>query len=80
MDAVDTSEREGANAAPDGAALPRASSRRIHMCIDIEGVLRWPDNKLRALFADEHGFKRPASYVRDQLKLELIKGRNGWVS
>lgn len=45
------------------------------MCIDIAGVLRWPDNKLRELFKDENGFKRPGSYVRDFLKLELLKGR-----
>lgn len=45
-----------------------------HMCIDIAGVLRWPDRDLAKLFTDD-GIKRPGSYVRDWLKLQLALGK-----
>ena len=50
-------------------------TRRFHMCIDIAGVLRWPDKTLCKLFKEEDGTKRAGSYVRDFLKMELLKGR-----
>lgn len=45
-------------------------TRTFHMCVSIEGVLRWPDKELVKLFDNKSG-----KYVRDYLKLELLKGR-----
>jgi hypothetical protein len=44
------------------------------MCVDIEGVLRWPDKQLSMLFT-ENGVNRPGRYVRDWLKLQLAHGK-----
>lgn len=54
--------------------LPK-SSRTVHMCVNIEGVLRWPDSKLRNLFMDDNGFRRPGREVRDWLRLQLAHGK-----
>lgn len=48
---------------------------KVHMCIDISGVLRWPNAKLQKLFYDKDGTPRSGAYVRDYLRLELAKGR-----
>lgn len=45
-----------------------------HMCVDIEGVLRWPDKDLRKLFTDD-GMQRSGKWIRDWLKLQLAQGR-----
>ncbi len=45
-----------------------------HMCVDIEGVLRWPDRKLGKLFTVE-GAPQKGSVVRDWLKLQLAQGK-----
>lgn len=50
-------------------------TRRIHMCIDIAGVLRWPDKDLGKLFTDDDGSHKPGRYVRDWLKLQLAQGK-----
>lgn len=47
---------------------------RHHMCVDIAGVLRWPDKMLSNLFTDE-GEKRSGKVVRDWLKLQLAQGK-----
>lgn len=44
------------------------------MCVDIEGVLRWPNSKLSKLFTED-GQEKPGSYVRDWLKLQLAQGK-----
>jgi hypothetical protein len=51
------------------------TTKIFHMCVDIEGVLRWPDRKLAALFSDDDGTKRSGKYVRDWLKLQLAQGK-----
>jgi hypothetical protein len=28
---------------------------KVHMCVDIKGVLRWPDKKLAGMFTDKNG-------------------------
>ncbi len=50
--------------------------RTIHMCVDIAGVLRWPDNKLKGMFTHDNG-QRPKTgrEVRDFLKLQLAMGK-----
>ncbi len=45
-----------------------------HMCVDIEGVLRWSNTKLSRLFTDD-GIQRPGRTVRDWLKLQLAQGK-----
>jgi hypothetical protein len=45
-----------------------------HMCVDIEGVLRWPDKKLGKFFTDD-GVHRPVKYVRDWLEIQLSQGK-----
>lgn len=45
-----------------------------HMCIDISGVLRWPDKDLKHLFTED-GRERSGKYVRDWLKLQLAQGK-----
>ncbi len=50
-------------------------TRTFHMCVCIEGVLRWPDKDLRNLFTDEHGNKQSGRYVRDFLRLQLHNGK-----
>jgi hypothetical protein len=47
---------------------------RIHMCVDIEGVLRRSDRDLSNLFSED-GERRPGKYVRDWLKLQLAQGK-----
>ncbi len=44
------------------------------MCVDIEGVLRWPNSKLGKLFTVE-GAPQKGSVVRDWLKLQLAQGK-----
>ena len=46
-----------------------------HMCVDIAGVLRWPDKDLCRLFKDDDGSKKPGRVVRDWLKLQLAQGK-----
>lgn len=53
----------------------RSMSKTVHMCVDIEGVLRWPDAELQKLFMDPDGQKRPGRYVRDWLRLQLAQGK-----
>jgi hypothetical protein len=45
-----------------------------HMCIDVAGVLRWPDKDLRRMFRDERERPKSGAMVRDWLKLQLAKG------
>lgn len=45
-----------------------------HMCVDIEGVLRWSNGKIAKLFTDE-GEHKPGSVVRAWLKLQLAQGK-----
>ena len=49
--------------------------KTYHLCIDIEGVLGWHDEDLTRLFVDDDGFKRPPSYIRGWLKLQLAQGK-----
>jgi hypothetical protein len=46
-----------------------------HMCVDIEGVLRWPDKDLRSLFTTEGTHEKSGKVVRDWLKLQLLQGK-----
>ena len=46
-----------------------------HMCVDIEGVLRWPDKDLRRLFTTECTHEKSGKVVRDWLKLQLLQGK-----
>lgn len=64
------------SAATEGCAAMAGSpgGRTVHMCIDIQGVLRRSDKDLQALF-HEDGIKRTGKYVRDWLKLQLAKGK-----
>jgi hypothetical protein len=48
---------------------------RWHMCVDIEGVMRWPDGHLRRLFSEDDGSKKSGKFVRDWLKLQLHQGK-----
>lgn len=48
--------------------------RRVHCCVDIQGVLRWPDKDLRKMFT-ENGQYKSGAYVRDWLKLQLALGK-----
>ena len=61
--------------AVDRAAHGSGTGRTVHMCVSIEGVLRWPDKDLVNMFSDDNGHRQPARMVRDFLKLELLKGR-----
>lgn len=45
------------------------------MCVDIQGVLKWPDKDLAKLFAEDDGTHRSGSYVRDWLRLQLAHGK-----
>jgi hypothetical protein len=45
-----------------------------HMCVNIEGVLRWPDSQLSKLFTED-GKRKNGRYVRDWLKLQLNQGK-----
>lgn len=63
-----------------GALLPPATGSKTtystyHMCVDIKGVLRWPDKDLRRLFTDDDGQMQPGKLVRDWLKLQLAQGK-----
>ncbi len=44
------------------------------MCVNIEGVLRWPNKDLARLFTDD-GIQRPGRHVRDWLRLQLAQGK-----
>jgi hypothetical protein len=46
----------------------------VHMCVDIEGVLRWSDRDLAKLFTED-GAHRSGAYVRDWLRLQLAQGK-----
>jgi hypothetical protein len=46
-----------------------------HMCVDIEGVLRWPDKDLRRLFTTDGQHEKSGRLVRDWLKLQLLQGK-----
>jgi len=46
-----------------------------HMCVDIAGVMRWPDKDLCRLFKDDDGSRKPGRVVRDWLKLQLAQGK-----
>lgn len=46
-----------------------------HMCVDIEGVMRWPDKDLRRLFTTAGHHEQSGKVVRDWLKLQLIQGK-----
>lgn len=51
------------------------SRQTFHMCVDISGVLRWPDKDLGKLFTDESGNYSDGRMVRDWLKLQLAHGK-----
>lgn len=59
--------------APAGSEF--IGEQTVHMCVDIAGVMRWPDSQLRELFKEDDGSKRPGAYVRDWLKLQLAQGK-----
>ena len=50
-------------------------SKTVHMCVDIEGVLRWSDRELAKLFTADNGATMRGHYVRDWLKLQLAQGK-----
>lgn len=50
-------------------------SRIVHMCVDIQGVLRRPDKDLEKLFTEDDGTHRSGAYVRDWLRLQLAHGK-----
>jgi hypothetical protein len=50
-------------------------SKTVHMCVDIAGVLRWPDKDLVKMFTGDDGLKKSAGEVRDWLKLQLAQGK-----
>lgn len=52
-----------------------STSKTWHMCVDIQGALRRSDKELVRLFTDPDGVKRSGRYVRDFLKLELMRGK-----
>ena len=54
---------------------PAAVYTTHHMCVDIEGVMRWPDKDLCRLFKGDDGEKVRGSVVRDWLKLQLAQGK-----
>src|SRR5512143_2109675 len=66
-----TKPEAGQPLAPTAGSTTR---RTIHLCVDIEGVMPWPDEDLANLFTDD-GVKRPGKYVRDWLKLQLAQGK-----
>lgn len=49
--------------------------QRIHMCVDIRGVLRWPDRQLAGMFTDDDGRKMKGHEVRDKLLDCLAEGK-----
>jgi hypothetical protein len=49
--------------------------RTIHVCVDIEGVLRCSDKQLSKLFIEDDGSHRPGRYVRDWLRMQLAQGK-----
>lgn len=55
--------------------MSKTATRTIHMCVDISGVLRWPDKDLAKLFKEDDGTHRSGAYVRDWLKLQLAQGK-----
>lgn len=49
--------------------------RTFHMCVDIEGVLRYSDAKLSKFFVEDDGSHRSGQCVRDWLRLQLAQGK-----
>ena len=47
-----------------------------HMCVDIAGVLRWPDKHLHGMFRTASGRLAHAVEVRDVLTAKLREGHN----
>lgn len=47
----------------------------VHMCLDIRGALRWPDNMLRGLVNDEKGRPCTSTQARDYLLDRLAEGK-----
>lgn len=45
-----------------------------HMCVEIEGVLAWPDKELRLCFG-ESAKGRSTKAIRDWMKLQLHEGK-----
>lgn len=50
-------------------------SKTFHMCYCIQGVLRYSDKQLTAMFQGDDGQRLPAGMIRDQLKMWLLDGR-----
>ena len=75
MEPPATIEREKRGA--DSGAAPGSATvySTHHMCVDIEGVLRWPDKDLRRLFTTEGTHEKSGKVVRDWLKLQLLQGK-----
>lgn len=48
--------------------------RTVHMCVNINGLLKRDDELLGKLFTD-NGVNRPGSEVREWLKLQLTEGK-----
>lgn len=48
--------------------------KTIHMCVDLQGSLRRTDRELSALFHGDNGETLSGRYVRDWIKLQLMKG------
>lgn len=67
-------EQPSQNAIPESSGARGSTARTIHMCVDIAGVMRWPDKDLAKLFTDD-GERRSGKYVRDWLKLQLAQGK-----
>jgi hypothetical protein len=74
MNEPNVTEQSQDVAAGCAQATGSATHRTIHMCVDIEGVMRWPDKDLARMFSDD-GIRRSGKYVRDWLKLQLAQGK-----
>lgn len=48
--------------------------KRIHMCLDIRGALRWGKTRLRGLFTDDTGRPLSAEEAQEHLYDCLAKG------
>jgi hypothetical protein len=55
--------------------MSEATTRTVHMCMCIDGMLRWPDKDLKGLLVDDKGNPQLPRVVRDWLKIEKLKGR-----
>ena len=49
--------------------------KTVHMCLNIEGVLRWPDKELEGWIKDDNGNYLDGHNARLALKLEQARGR-----